>query len=77
MNPPREMRIHVQRIFGIPAPQNMPPHLENMGQFAPPPPPPQPQEQNEVKYKWCIYINSAIVIFNNSYNFRNVWMSFY
>ncbi|CAH0729747.1 unnamed protein product, partial [Brenthis ino] len=47
MNPPREMRIHVQRIFGIPAPQNMPPHLENMGQFAPPPPPPQPQEQNE------------------------------
>ncbi|CAH2039628.1 unnamed protein product, partial [Iphiclides podalirius] len=42
---PREMRIHVQRVFAIPAPHNMPPP-ETMGPFAPPPPP-QRREQNE------------------------------
>ncbi|XP_050352074.1 WAS/WASL-interacting protein family member 3 isoform X2 [Nymphalis io] len=41
---PREMRIHVQRVFAIPAPHNIPPRPENMGPFAPPPP---PQDQNE------------------------------
>ncbi|XP_047993004.1 uncharacterized protein LOC125231590 isoform X2 [Leguminivora glycinivorella] len=39
-----QMRIHVQRVFAIPAPQNMP--QDNMGPFAPPPPP-QQQDQNE------------------------------
>lgn len=42
---PREMRIHVQRVFAIPAPHNMPPRQESMGPFAPPP---APQEQNDV-----------------------------
>ncbi|KPJ07155.1 hypothetical protein RR48_07571 [Papilio machaon] len=47
MNIPREMRIHVQRVFAIPAPHNMPPPPQDtMGPFAPPPPP-QPREQNE------------------------------
>ncbi|KPI97389.1 hypothetical protein RR46_09296 [Papilio xuthus] len=47
MNNPREMRIHVQRVFAIPAPHNMPPPPQDtMGPFAPPPPP-QPREQNE------------------------------
>ncbi|XP_072947392.1 uncharacterized protein Msr-110 [Epargyreus clarus] len=46
MSSPREMRIHVQRVFAIPAPHNMPPPPETMGPFAPPPPPPQ-NEQNE------------------------------
>ncbi|CAH2091220.1 unnamed protein product [Euphydryas editha] len=41
---PREMRIHVQRVFAIPAPHNMPPRQEAMGPFAPPP---MPQEQND------------------------------
>nr|XP_026499147.1 uncharacterized protein LOC113402968 isoform X4 [Vanessa tameamea] len=41
---PREMRIHVQRVFAIPAPHNVPPRPETMGPFAPPPP---PQDQNE------------------------------
>ncbi|XP_063382555.1 uncharacterized protein LOC134668971 [Cydia fagiglandana] len=39
-----QMRIHVQRVFAIPAPHNMP--QDNMGPFAPPPPP-QQQDQNE------------------------------
>ncbi|XP_068618268.1 pinin-like isoform X2 [Battus philenor] len=50
MNIPREMRIHVQRVFAIPAPHSMPPPPppESMGPFAPPPPPQQqPREQNE------------------------------
>ncbi|CAK1586196.1 unnamed protein product [Parnassius mnemosyne] len=51
MGAPRQMRIHVQRVFAIPAPHNMPPPPapEVMGAFAPPPPPPQqqPREQNE------------------------------
>lgn len=47
MNIPREMRIHVQRVFAIP--HNMPPPPQDtMGPFAPPPPP-QPREQNEVR----------------------------
>ncbi|CAG4947813.1 unnamed protein product [Parnassius apollo] len=51
MGAPRQMRIHVQRVFAIPAPHNMPPPpaSETMGPFAPPPPPPQqqPREHNE------------------------------
>ncbi|XP_063623485.1 uncharacterized protein LOC134795527 [Cydia splendana] len=39
-----QMRIHVQRVFAIPAPHNMP--QDNMGPFAPPPLP-QQQDQNE------------------------------
>ncbi|CAG9561210.1 unnamed protein product [Danaus chrysippus] len=41
---PREMRIHVQRVFAIPT-HNMPPQ-DTMGPF-PPPPPPQSQEQHQ------------------------------
>lgn len=45
MNGPREMRIHVQRVFAIPSGENLPPVPEALNPFAPPPPPPQNQVQ--------------------------------
>ncbi|KAM3966192.1 LOW QUALITY PROTEIN: msr-110 [Aphomia sociella] len=43
---PREMRIHVQRVFTIPGPQNMPPQPDALPRLIPHNMPPQPEAVN-------------------------------